>query len=278
MLLAIDIGNSNITCGIFQDRTLAGTFRIRTILDKTADEYAVLMDALLRRKGVAPEAVTAVCLASVVPPLTQAFVDYARDYLGLDCLVVDAGTRTGVKIRYEAPREIGADRIVDAAAVQALYRTPACIVDFGTATTFDALNAQGEYLGGSIVPGVQIAAQALFSRTSKLPRVDLSRPPSVIGRNTTHAIQSGLLFGYTSLVEGMVARIKAELGADTQVIATGGLADLISRETKVFDVVDPWLTLQGLRIIHELNQTGRDTHEARSPREPGAAGGQGRQP
>jgi len=168
--------------------------------------------------------------------------------------VVDEGVRTGVHIRYDNPREVGADRVVDAAAVQALYSVPACVVDFGTATTFDAISAEGDYLGGAIAPGIGIAAQALFERTAKLPRVELTRPPSAIGRNTPHSIQSGLLFGYVGLVEGMVARFKAELGPQTRVIATGGLAEIIARETDIIDVVDPWLTLHGLHIIYELNQ------------------------
>jgi type III pantothenate kinase len=159
-----------------------------------------------------------------------------------------------VPIRYDNPREVGADRVVDAAAVRALYGVPACVVDFGTATTFDAVSAEGDYLGGAIAPGVGIAAQALFERTAKLPRVDLTRPPAAIGRNTVHSIQSGLLFGYVGLVEGMVARFKAELGPETRVVATGGLGEIIARETEVIDVVDPWLTLHGLRIIYELNR------------------------
>jgi len=167
---------------------------------------------------------------------------------------VDAGVRSGVRVRYDNPRDVGADRVVDAAAVWKLYGAPACIVDFGTGTTFDAVSAEGDYLGGAIAPGIGIAARALFERTAKLPRVELVRPPSAIGRNTPHAIQSGLLFGYVGLVEGMVARFKAELGPETKIIATGGLAEIIARETDVIDVVDPWLTLHGLRIVYELNR------------------------
>jgi type III pantothenate kinase len=158
-----------------------------------------------------------------------------------------------VRIRYEDPRAVGADRIADAAAVQRLYGVPACVVDFGTATTFDAINAEGDYLGGAIAPGIGIASEALFLHTAKLPRVDLQRPPSVIGRNTVHAIQSGLLFGYVSLVEGMVARFRNELGPEMQVIATGGLAEIVARETTVIQIIAPWLTLDGLRIIYGLN-------------------------
>jgi len=254
MLLTIDIGNTNITFGLYEGETLGPRWRIRTIHEKMPDEYGILLDQLFRHRGHRPEQVTGVAVASVVPPLTPIFAQVCRDYLGQTPLVVDAGVRTGVRIRYENPRAVGADRVVNAAAVRALYSVPACVVDFGTATTFDAVSAEGDYLGGAIAPGIGIAAQALFERTAKLPRVELTRPPSVIGRNTAHSIQSGLLFGYVGLVEGMVARFKAELGSKTRVIATGGLAEVIARETEVIDVVDPWLTLHGLRIIYELNQ------------------------
>jgi type III pantothenate kinase len=217
------------------------------------DEYGILIDQLFRHRGYRPEQVDGCVLASVVPPLTPVFEQACRDYVGQAPLVVDTGVKTGVRIRYDNPRDVGADRIVDAAAAKVLYSLPTCVVDFGTATTFDAISAGGEYLGGAIAPGIGIAAQALFERTAKLPRVDLTRPPSVIGRNTPHAMQSGLLFGYVGLVEGMVARFKAELGTETCVIATGGLAELVSRETDVIDVVDPWLTLHGLRIVYGLN-------------------------
>jgi type III pantothenate kinase len=254
MLLTIDIGNTNITFGLYEGETLGPCWRIRTIHEKMPDEYGILLDQLFRHQGYLPEQVTGIALASVVPPLTPIFAQACQHYLGQTPLVVDAGVRTGVRICYDNPREVGADRVVDAAAVQALYGVPACVVDFGTATTFDAVSAEGDYLGGAIAPGIGIAAQALFERTAKLPRVELTRPPSAIGRNTAHSIQSGLLFGYVGLVEGMVARFKAELGPETRVVATGGLAETIARETEVIEVVDPWLTLHGLRIIYELNR------------------------
>jgi type III pantothenate kinase len=253
MLLTIDIGNTNITFGLYEGQTLGPRWRLRTIHEKMPDEYGILLDQLFRHQGYRPQQVTGIALASVVPPLTPVFEQVCRDYVGRKPLVVDAGVKTGVRLRYE-PREVGADRVVDAAAVKELYSLPACVVDFGTATTFDAVAADGDYLGGAIAPGIGIAAQALFQRASKLYPVELTRPPSVIGRNTTHAIQSGLLYGYVGLVEGMVRRFKAELGLETQVIATGGLAEIIARETDVIDVVDPWLTLHGLRIVYELNQ------------------------
>ncbi len=254
MLLAIDIGNTNITFGLYEGDTLGPSWRIRTIHEKMPDEYGLLMDQLFRHRGYQPEQVTGAVIASVVPPLTPVFEQACRDYLGQDPLVVNADVETGVRILYDNPRVVGADRVVDAAAVKALYRVPACVVDFGTATTFDAVSAEGEYLGGAIAPGIGISAQALFERTAQLPRVELTRPPSAIGRNTAHSMQSGLLFGYVGLVEGMVARFKAELGPETYIIATGGLAELVARETDVIDVVDLWLTLHGLRIIYELNQ------------------------
>jgi type III pantothenate kinase len=257
MLLTIDIGNTNITFGLYEGEDLGPRWRIRTIHEKMPDEYGILLHQLFRHRDVRPEQITGVALASVVPPLTPTFVQVSRDYLDVDPLVVDAGVRTGVRIRYEDPRQVGADRVVDAAAVRALYRVPACVVDFGTATTFDALSAAGDYLGGAIAPGVGIAARALFERTAKLPRVELTRPPSPIGRNTPHAIQSGLLFGYVGLVEGMVARFRGELGPEMAVIATGGLAPVVAAETDVIDVVDPWLTLHGLRIIYKLNAPDR---------------------
>ena len=193
-------------------------------------------------------------LASVVPPLTGTLVQACETYLGCRPLVVDAGVKTGVRIRYEDPKAVGADRVVDAAAVQKLYGGPACVVDFGTATTFDALSAEGDYLGGAIAPGIGIAAEALFQRTAKLLRVDLSRPPGPIGRNTVHAIQSGLLFGYVGLVEGMVARFRKELGPEMKVIGTGGLVELIAAETDVIQIKAPWLTLDGLRMVWEMNR------------------------
>jgi type III pantothenate kinase len=254
MLLAIDIGNTNITFGLYEGESLGPCWRIRTIHEKMPDEYGILFDKLFRHRGYNPEQVTGIAVASVVPPLTPVFQQVCRDYVGQVPLVVDAGVRTGVRIRYDNPRDVGADRVVDAAAVWKLHGAPACIVDFGTGTTFDAVSAEGDYLGGAIAPGIGIAARALFERTAKLPRVELVRPPSAIGRNTPHAIQSGLLFGYVGLVEGMVARFKAELGPDTKIIATGGLAEIIARETDVIDVVDPWLTLHGLRIVYELNR------------------------
>ncbi|MEW6718255.1 MAG: type III pantothenate kinase [Chloroflexota bacterium] len=255
MLLTIDIGNTNITLGLYEGKTLGPRWRLATDHEHMPDEYALQFLGLLSYAGVSPDDLTGVCLASVVPPLTSKIVQACKQYLHNDPLVVDAGVKTGVRILYEDPKAVGADRIVDAAAVQRLYGGPACVVDFGTGTTFDAITAEGDYLGGAIAPGIGIAAEALYQRAAKLHLVDLQFPPSVIGRNTTHAMQSGLLFGYVGLVEGMVSRFRQELGPSMKVIATGGLADIIAPETEVIDIVAPWLTLDGLRIIWDMNRT-----------------------
>ena len=255
MLLTIDIGNTNITLGLYKGKDLGSRWRLATAYDHMPDEYGLQLIGLLEHAGFTPEEVTGICMASVVPPITGKIIEACRQYLNKDPLVVDAGVKTGVRVRYEEPRAVGADRIVDAVAVLNLYGTPACVVDFGTATTFDAIAENGDYLGGAIAPGIGIAADALFQRTAKLPRVDLQKPPSVIGRNTVHSMQSGLLYGYVGLVEGMVARFRQELGPKTKVIATGGLADVLANETKVLQIIAPWLTLDGLQIIWDMNHT-----------------------
>jgi type III pantothenate kinase len=254
MLLTIDIGNTNLTLGVYQGEKLGARWRLATAHERMQDEYGLQFLGLLSHAGYIAKDINGICLASVVPPLTGKVVEACRNYLGRNVLVVDAGVKTGVRILYEDPSAVGADRIVDAAAVQKLYGGPACVVDFGTATTFDGINEQGDYLGGAIAPGIGIAAEALFLRTAKLPRVDLQRPPSAIGRNTVHAMQSGLLFGYVGLVEGMVKRFQAELGEKMKVIGTGGLVEVIAQETEVIEIIAPWLTLDGLRLIWEMNQ------------------------
>jgi type III pantothenate kinase len=254
MLLCIDIGNTNITLGLYEGAALGPRWRLSTEHERMPDEFGLQITGLLTLAGKSPANIHGVSMASVVPPLTGRWIETCRTYLKSNPLVIDAGVRTGVKIRYEDPRQVGADRIVDAAAAFRLYGGPACIVDFGTATTFDAISADGEYLGGAIAPGIGVAAQALFQRAAKLPRVDIAKPPAAIGRNTVHAIQSGLLFGYVGLVEGMVGRFRGELGPEMKVIGTGGEVDLIARETKVIEILAPWLTLDGLRMIYEMNQ------------------------
>ncbi len=257
MLLCVDIGNTNIVLGLYRGEELLSHWRVATDYHKMPDEYGIQLLALLEHVGVPPREIDGIALASVVPPVTDHITGMLDEYIGAPQLVVGGGVKTGMAIRYDSPRDVGADRIVDAVAAYRLYGGPACVVDLGTATTFNAISAQGEYLGGAIAPGVNLAAEALFARTAKLPRVDLQRPERAIGSNTVDAMRSGLLFGYVGLVEGMVARFRAELGANMRVIATGGLASLIAAETTAIEHVDPWLTLKGLRMIYELNRGAR---------------------
>jgi type III pantothenate kinase len=254
MLLAVDIGNTGITLGLFSGENLGPRWRLASDSERTVDEYGILLVQLLERAGGKPVHVDHVAIASVVPPVTGIFDRACRDYIGVEPLIVDAGIKTGIRIRYEDPKQVGSDRIVQAAAVIRLFKGPACIVDFGTATIFDAISAEGEYLGGAIAPGIRISSDALFQRAAKLPRVEIVRPPAAIGRNTAHSLQSGLLFGYVGLVDGMVKRFRKELGPDTKTVGTGTLIELIAKETQSIDIIEPWLALEGLRIIHDLNR------------------------
>lgn len=255
MLLTIDIGNTNLTLGLYKGAELGRHWRLATDHARMPDEYGLQFLGLLQNAERTVSDLTGICLASVVPPLTGRVIQACQEYLKQDPLVVDTGVKTGIRIRYEDPRAVGADRVADAVAVIHLYGGPACVIDFGTATTFNAVTKEGDYLGGAITAGINLAAEALYTRAAKLPRMDLQRPPSVIGRNTVHAMQSGLLFGYVSMVEGMVARFRSELGSDMKVVATGGLAEVVAKETNVIDIISPWLTLNGLRIIWELNHS-----------------------
>lgn len=255
MLLAIDVGNTTITIGLFEDERLRATWRIATDHQRLADEYAILLLGLLAAEAVGSDEINDVVLASGVPDLVPVFEGLCRRRLGTTPLVVGTGTRTGVRVLYDSPRDVGADRIAD--AVGALRRhgpPPFVIVDLGTGLVFDAISAEGDYLGGAIAPGIHVAAEALYDRAAKLYPVELISPPSAIGKNTVHAIQSGLFYGYVGLIEGMVARFKEELGGAAKVVGTGGWAELFARETDVFDVVDPDLTLHGLRLIYEANR------------------------
>ena len=254
MLAAIDIGNTNIVMGFFDGETLVTHFRVGTHQTSTADEYALQLDGLLRMSGISPDRIDAVCLASVVPTLTDVFGCVAEHYLKAPCVVVGPDTPTGITVNYESPRDVGSDRIVNAVAAWERHRSDLIIVDFGTATTFDAVTAAGEYLGGAIVPGVRVSLDALFQRTAKLPKVEVTRPATVIGRNTVHSIQSGAYYGYLSMVEGLVHRMKAELTPPVHVVATGGLASLVCAGSASIDEVDPDLTLHGLRLIWEKNR------------------------
>ena len=252
MLLAIDIGNTNITLGVFDGDALSATWRLSTERSKTSDEYSATLMQMLQLRDMAAQQIDAVALCSVVPPLTPTFVDLCKTHFGVDPLVVGAGTKTGVRILYDNPRDVGADRIVDAAAALRLYGGPVIVVDIGTATVFDAVTANGDYLGGAIAPGMVIASDALFSSTSQLRRVELVAPSTAIGRNTIHAIQSGVVLGYADLVRGMVARFDAELGGGAKVVATGGLAHILEAEAGVFDDINPDLTLMGLMLIQGM--------------------------
>ncbi len=254
MLLTIDLGNTNLTIGLYNGDKLGNHWRLATDHARMPDEYGLQLLGLLEHAGRTPADLTGVSLSSVVPPLTGRLVQACREYLHRDPLVVDTGIKTGIKIRYEDPKAVGADRICDAVAVMHLYGGPACVVDFGTATTFNAITKDGEYLGGAITAGINLAADALFAHAAKLQRIDLQVPPSVIGRNTTHAMQSGLIYGFVAMTEGMVERFRGELGPEMKVIATGGLAGLVAKETPVIQIHAPWLTLDGLRILWGLNQ------------------------
>ncbi len=261
MLLAIDIGNTNITLGVFEGETLKATWRLATDSRRMPDEYGSALFNLLSLRDIAPSSIEAVSLCSGVPPLTQVFEEMCNSFFSLPPLVVGSGVRTGIKILYDNPRDVGADRIVDATAAYRLYGGPLIIVDFGTATVFDAISAKAEYLGGAIAPGLTMGAESLVVNTSILRRVELVAPKSPIGKNTPHAMQSGLVLGQVDLVEGMVRRFKREIGTDAKVVATGGLAPLIASQTSVFDVVSLELTLIGLRIIYNMNQAANPEGE-----------------
>jgi len=256
LLLAFDIGNTNMVIGVFKGRDLVISWRIATDRQKTADEYGILMQNLFYFHKIDHREVKDIIMSSVVPPIMGSLEEMAKKYFNKKPLVVGPGIKTGMPIMYENPREVGADRIVNAVAGYEKYGGPLIIVDFGTATTFCCVSAKGEYLGGAIAPGVNIATEALFQKTAKLPKVELVAPKKVIAKNTVNAIQSGIMFGYSSLVDGIVKRMKQELGEGIiKVIATGGIANLIADNTETIDVVDDLLTLEGLRIIYERNRS-----------------------
>ena len=254
MLLVIDIGNTDTTLGVFEREELRATWHMATVIHRMADEYATLLLNLLYHQGLEKSAIKEVALCSVVPPLIATFEELFQRYFNLSPLVVGAGVKTGVRIRMDNPREVGADRIVNAAAAHHLYGGPVIITDLGTATTFDTVSKEGDYLGGAIAPGITMATEALSMQTAMLPRVELVPPKHAIGTNTITAMQSGIVFGYVGLIEGIVARIQQELGGKAKVVATGGYADLIAKETRVIDVVNLDLTLIGLRLIYLMNK------------------------
>ncbi len=259
MLLAVDVGNTEIVMGVFRSSELEWTWRLSTQPERTADELAVLFAGLLSQRGLAFDSqITGVVVSSVVPAVTQALREMTARYFAFPPLVVGPGTKTGLPILTDNPREVGADRVVNALAAVARYGGPCVVVDFGTATTYDAISARGELLGTVIAPGLQVSGAALFSATARLPRVELAAPRHTIGKNTVEALQSGIVLGTAAEVDGLVERIKGEIGGDAKVIATGGLATLVIPHCRAVDEHDPWLTLEGLRLIFERNTGSHD--------------------
>ncbi len=255
MLLALDVGNTTVTMGAFQGDSLKATWRFATDVGRFPDEYGVLMLNLLAHDGLSSDDIDESVMACVVPDLEPTFNRVCERYFNVHPLGVHAGVKTGLRILYDTPRDVGADRVADAVAATQMYGPPLIVVDLGTGTVFDAIDANGDYVGGAIAPGLGIASEALFSRAAKLYRVELSRPRSSIGRNTINAIQSGILFGYVGLIEGIVGRMKKEIGENARIIGTGGYADIIAKETDVIEVVNQDLTLQGLRMIYDMNRS-----------------------
>jgi type III pantothenate kinase len=265
VLLAVDIGNTNVVFGLYEGQDLKQTFRASTVSTRTADEYGVLMRQMLTLRGYDPSSVSAAIMASVVPPITDVIADAVRHAFAREPLIVGPGLKTGIAVLYENPRDVGADRICNAVAAYEKVRGGVIVVDFGTATTFDCISPKGEYIGGVIVPGIQVSLDGLLGRAAKLARIEIAEPPRVVGRNTTHALQSGLIHGYAALVDGLVQKIEVELAFPCAVIATGTLIQHLLKHTKKVEAVEPFLTLNGLRILHERNTLAEaDTGRSRS--------------
>lgn len=253
MLVVMDVGNTHIVLGIYQGDRLLSHWRVQTNRHATEDEYGMLIQSLFDHAGVGREKISGVAISSVVPPLTYVLKKLSEKYFRQTPVVIGPGVKTGLNIQYEDPREVGADRIANAVAAIDRYGAPVIIVDFGTATTFCFINEQGHYIGGAITPGVGISTEALYQHAAKLTRVEIVKPESVVGRNTVTSIQAGVFFGYVSIVDGIVTRMKALLSETPTVVATGGLAELICAETTTIDHIDPLLTLRGLKLIYERN-------------------------
>ncbi|MDR1773629.1 MAG: type III pantothenate kinase [Clostridioides sp.] len=254
MILVFDIGNTNMVLGIYEGKELKKSWRIKTDKDRTSDEYGIIVQSFFDKSGIDPHSFVDIIISSVVPNVMHAVENFCYKYCGIIPKIVGPGIKTGLNIKYDNPKQVGADRIVNAVAGIEKYKTPLIIVDFGTATTFCAISDKKEYLGGTIAPGIKISSDALFERASKLPRVELIKPGKVICKNTVESMQSGIIYGYVGLVEKIVSKMKKELkNKDVKVIATGGLANLIASETDAIDVVDSMLTLDGLRVIYEKN-------------------------
>jgi type III pantothenate kinase len=264
MLLVLDIGNTNIVAGIYDKERLIVHWRISSDRDKTADEYGILIGNLFAYSRMDMEDIGDIVISTVVPPLTVPLVRMCQRYFGVKPLIVGPGVKTGIAIKYENPREVGADRIVNAVAAYEKYReaAPLIVIDLGTATTFCVINEDGEYLGGAIAPGIGISTDALFQRAAKLPRIELRKPRTIICRNTVRSMQAGIIYGYVGLIEGIVRRMKEEIGRPVHVIATGGLAALMASEAAVIDALEPFLTLEGLRIIHKRNLPPKEVEHA----------------
>ncbi|MEI7637481.1 MAG: type III pantothenate kinase [Syntrophus sp. (in: bacteria)] len=254
MLLVVDVGNTNTVLGLFDGENLVHDWRIRTVVDHTVDEYGMLIYNLYKSSKISSKKISDIIISCVVPPMLNILEPLCEKYFHLKPLIVGPGVKTGMPIYYDNPKEVGADRIVNAVAAYEKYKRDLIIVDFGTATTFDYVSVKGEYMGGCIAPGIMISSEALFERAAKLPRVELSKPRAIIAKDTVSSMQAGIMYGYAGLVDGIVGRIKSETKGNPMVIATGGLAKIVAPETKTIEVVDDMLTLEGLRLIHLRNK------------------------